>query len=74
MLVLSRKTGESICIGSDIVVTVHSIRRTQVRLCVEAPKDVRILREELLNKSAARQPLRTAKGAGEGHRLSMRAV
>lgn len=47
MLVLSRRNGSSIKIGSNVTVTVLSSRRQQVRLGIEAPKDVRILRHEL---------------------------
>jgi carbon storage regulator CsrA len=48
MLVLSRRENSSIKIGSDVTVTVLSARRNQVRLGIEAPKDVRILRDELV--------------------------
>ena len=47
MLVLSRKVGESISIGKDIVVRVVSIDKSSIKLGVEAPKSVVILREEL---------------------------
>ncbi len=48
MLVLSRKTGSSIRIGKDIVLTVVKIDRNQVRLGIEAPLNVPILRQELV--------------------------
>ena len=48
MLVLSRKLGEKIRIGEDIVVTVVDIDRGKIRLGIEAPQDVPILRQELL--------------------------
>lgn len=48
MLILSRKPEERILIGDDIVVTVVKIGANTVRIGVEAPKDVRILRQELL--------------------------
>ena len=47
MLFLTRKIGEVIHIGSDINITVLDIRGKQVRLGIEAPKDVKILRDEL---------------------------
>lgn len=47
MLVLSRKTDESILIDGNIRVTVLGLRGNQVRLGIEAPGQVRILREEL---------------------------
>lgn len=48
MLVLSRKVGSSIRIGKDITLTVVKVDRNQVRLGIEAPLDVPILREELV--------------------------
>jgi carbon storage regulator CsrA len=47
VLVLSRKIGETIVIGRDIRVTLVSIRGRKVRLAIEAPATVPILREEL---------------------------
>ena len=48
MLLLSRKTGERIMIGRDIVITVIDVQEYRVRLGIDAPKDVRIVREELI--------------------------
>ena len=50
MLVLSRKVGESIRIGDDIVVMVTSIEGDKVRLGIEGPREVPIHREELYQK------------------------
>lgn len=47
MLVLSRKTGESVQIGDNIVVRVVEVKGGRVRLAFDAPNDVQILREEL---------------------------
>lgn len=48
MLVLSRKLGEKIHIGNDIVVTVVDIDRGKIRLGIDAPREVEIMRAELL--------------------------
>jgi len=48
MLVLSRKLGEKIVIGDNIVVTVVKIDRNQIRIGIEAPSDVPVYREEIL--------------------------
>jgi carbon storage regulator len=48
MLVLTRKNGEKIVIDGDIEITVLEIRGSQVRLGIVAPKDVSVLREELV--------------------------
>ncbi len=47
MLVLTRKLGEKLYIGNDIVITVVEIRSGQIRLGIEAPRDIEIMREEL---------------------------
>ena len=61
MLVLSRKTHQRIRLGDAIVVTVIGVGGDRVRLGIEAPSDVRVLREELqlapeLLSEPARQP------------------
>lgn len=48
MLVLTRKPKESIFIGDQITVTVIEIKGNAVKLGIEAPKDIKIVREELL--------------------------
>ena len=47
MLVLSRKLGEKIVIGDNVVVTVVKIDRNQIRIGIEAPHDVPVYREEI---------------------------
>ena len=51
MLVLSRKVGERICIGPDITITLVRIGPNCVRLGVEAPRDVNVVREELCHEA-----------------------
>ncbi|MCK9455325.1 MAG: carbon storage regulator CsrA [Sulfurimonas sp.] len=48
MLVLSRKTDESIVIGDDITIKIISIEKGVVKLGIDAPKSVSIVRNELL--------------------------
>src|SRR5262245_47143334 len=50
MLVLSRKPGERIHIGQGIVMTVVRVDGQQVRVGIEAPRDVSIVREELVDQ------------------------
>lgn len=47
MLVLSRKESQRIRLGDSIVITVVRINRDKVRLGIEAPRDLRVLRDEL---------------------------
>ena len=62
MLILSRKTDEKIKIGEDITLTISEIRGDQVKIGVEAPKNVKVFRQEVFNaiknenKSAAEIP------------------
>ena len=49
MLILQRKTGESLQIGEDITISVVSIDSNRVRLAISAPNDVAILRSELID-------------------------
>lgn len=49
MLVLSRKRGEKIILGGTIVVTVVEVVGNKVRLGFDAPKDIEIIRKELLD-------------------------
>jgi carbon storage regulator len=53
VLVLSRRTGESINIGDDIVVTVLEVRGDVVRVGIDAPRSVRVHREEVYRELAA---------------------
>lgn len=48
MLCLTRKLGERILIGKDVVLTVIELSRGQVRIGIDAPRDVPIYREEIL--------------------------
>lgn len=55
MLVLSRKIGQKIYLGENIIVTVVEIDRGKVRLGFEAPLDMPILREELVGPPKERE-------------------
>lgn len=50
MLILTRKVGERLVIGDDVVVSVLGSRGQQVRLGIEAPKDVTVHREEIYDR------------------------
>ena len=56
MLVLSRRASEAIHIGSDIVIVVLGIKGNQVRIGIEAPKNVRVDREEVRNRILREAP------------------
>ncbi len=50
MLVLTRKPGESIVIGQNIVITVIEIKGGQVRIGIDAPREVQVHREEVFEQ------------------------
>jgi len=50
MLILTRHKGESIIIGDNIIVTIIDIRGNQIRLGIEASKDVQVHREEIYDR------------------------
>jgi carbon storage regulator len=50
VLILTRKADQSIIINDDIVVTVLEIKGKQVRIGIDAPKDITILRNEVAEK------------------------
>ena len=49
MLILSRKTDQQIKIGDDITITIIDIKGDQVKIGVEAPKSVKVFRQEVFN-------------------------
>ena len=53
MLILTRREGESVRIGEDVTVTVLRVKGSQVRLGVNAPKNVSVLREEISERAGA---------------------
>lgn len=73
MLILSRKSNESIVVGGNIRITVASIRGRYVRIGIEAPEEVKIYREELCVSpetaaDSSARPVRTHSVSEKDHR------
>ena len=55
MLILTRKIGETLVIGTDITITVMGVKGNQVRIGVNAPKEIAVHREEIHNRIVQEQ-------------------
>ena len=58
MLILTRKVGEALKVGEDVTVTVMAVKGNQVRIGINAPKDVAVHREEIYEKVQAEKESR----------------
>ncbi|MXP51238.1 carbon storage regulator CsrA [Pantoea sp. SoEX] len=50
MLILTRRVGETLVIGNEVIVTVLAVKGNQVRIGVKAPKEISVHREEIYQR------------------------
>ncbi len=60
MLILTRRVGETLMIGDDVSITVLGVRGHQVRIGINAPKDVAVHREEIFHRIKAEERIRSS--------------
>jgi carbon storage regulator CsrA len=70
MLILTRRPTETLVIGDDVTVTVLQIKGNQVRIGVNAPRNVAVHRKEIFEKIRAERAEEANSNDGRGHRAA----
>ncbi|RMF15946.1 MAG: carbon storage regulator [Gammaproteobacteria bacterium] len=65
MLILTRRVGETLMVGDDVTVTVLGVKGNQVRIGVNAPKEVAVHREEIYQRIQRERAMQGGHDAGQ---------